>query len=99
MKRSFFLAVCFLSIQIVWASSSFNSSTIAKLQTVQSNLNFLQNYPDRENPDTVIVPEINHPVALSYQSGGIFKHRLDSLKKDVPLDYNEYVQSYIDIFI
>jgi membrane-bound lytic murein transglycosylase D len=99
MKRSFFLAVCFLSIQIVWASSSFNSSTIAKLQTVQSNLNFLQNYPDRENPDTVIVPEISHPVALGYQSGGIFKHRLDSLKKDVPLDYNEYVQSYIDIFI
>src|ERR1700688_2470425 len=99
MKESFFLAVCFLSIQFVWASSSFNLTTLSKLQTVQPHLNFLQNYPDRENPDTIIVPDINHSVALSNQSGSIFKHRLDSLKKDIPLDYNEYVQSYIDVFV
>jgi hypothetical protein len=59
MKRSFFLAACFLSIQFVWASSSFNSATITKLQTVQPNFNFLQNHLDRGNPDTIIVPDIS----------------------------------------
>jgi len=28
----------------------------------------------------------------------VYKQRLDSIQKDVPLDYNEYVQSYIDIY-
>jgi len=30
--------------------------------------------------------------------GPIVKRRLDSIKKDVPLDYNEYVQTYIDSY-
>src|SRR5579872_1545116 len=47
--------------------------------------------------DTTIVPVVNQPAPLTYQ-GGIFKRRLDSIKKDVPMDYNEYVQSYIDIY-
>ncbi len=45
--------------------------------------------------DTTIVPMVT--VVSSYQDV-IFKHRLDSIQKDVPLDYNEYVQSYIDIY-
>jgi membrane-bound lytic murein transglycosylase D len=28
----------------------------------------------------------------------VYKLRLDSIKKDVPLDYNEYVQAYIEIY-
>jgi membrane-bound lytic murein transglycosylase D len=28
----------------------------------------------------------------------VFKLRLDSIQKDIPLDYNEYVQNYIDIY-
>ena len=47
--------------------------------------------------DTIIVPDVVHPAPLSNQSS-IYKRRLDSIKKDVPLDYNEYVQSYIDIY-
>ncbi|HVS94436.1 MAG TPA: lytic transglycosylase domain-containing protein [Mucilaginibacter sp.] len=31
--------------------------------------------------------------------GNIFERRLDSIKKDVPMDYNEYVQSYIDAYL
>src|ERR1700756_3952371 len=27
------------------------------------------------------------------------KHRLDSITKDIPLDYNEFVQSYIDTYL
>lgn len=46
--------------------------------------------------DTALLHTINQP-ALSYQ-GGIFKHRLDSIQKDVPLDYNEYVQGYIETY-
>jgi peptidoglycan lytic transglycosylase D len=38
------------------------------------------------------------PAPPTYQDG-IFKRRLDSIKKDVPLDYNEYVQGYIDTYM
>ena len=40
----------------------------------------------------------NKPAPLCRSKATVFKRRLDSLKKDVPLDYNEYVQSYIDIY-
>ncbi|MDB5159103.1 MAG: LysM peptidoglycan-binding protein [Mucilaginibacter sp.] len=35
--------------------------------------------------------------SLAY-SGSIFKLRLDSIQKEVPLVYNEYVQTYIDLY-
>ncbi len=45
---------------------------------------------------------IPQPVAnqlrLNAYENSIFKHRLDSVEKDVPLDYNEFVQSYIDSY-
>ena len=82
MKRLFTLIICFLSLQIVKASTSFQNNP--KIFAANSQ-------------DTVIVPVINQPAPLTAQSG-IFKRRLDSIKKDVPLDYNEYVQSYIDIY-
>jgi len=33
-----------------------------------------------------------------YADQGVIKSRLDAIKKDVPLDYNEYVQNYIDLY-
>src|ERR1700710_2890565 len=48
--------------------------------------------------DTIVVPIVNQPTPLNFQSP-LYKRRLDSIKKDVPLDYNEYVQSYIDIYM
>lgn len=48
--------------------------------------------------DTIMVPVLNAAPVNSYQ-GSIYKRRLDSIKKDVPLDYNEYVQSYIDTYL
>ncbi len=33
-----------------------------------------------------------------YYANSIFKLRLDSITKEVPLDYNEYVQTYIDTY-
>ncbi|RFZ81217.1 LysM peptidoglycan-binding domain-containing protein [Mucilaginibacter terrenus] len=37
-------------------------------------------------------------VAVSKYQNVIFKRRLDSIQKDVPLDYNEVVQGYIDLY-
>ncbi len=85
MKRLFTLIICLLSIQIVKPATNFISPQVTlTLQPGQR--------------DTIILPVINQPAPLSSESN-IFKRRLDSIKKDVPLDYNEYVQSYIDIYI
>jgi membrane-bound lytic murein transglycosylase D len=47
--------------------------------------------------DTVAVPEIDQP--LIFGQNLQYKLRLDSITKTIPLDYNEYVQSYIDIYV
>ena len=31
--------------------------------------------------------------------GNQIKHRLDSIRKDIPMDYNEFVQTYIDTYL
>src|ERR1017187_5970699 len=84
MKILFTLIICLLSLQIVKAATYFVHPTIPL--TLQAG-----------QPDTIILPVINQPAPLTSESN-IFKRRLDSLQKDVPLDYNEYVQSYIDIY-
>lgn len=48
--------------------------------------------------DTLVpVPIVDELLLTSYQNM-VYKHRLDSIQKKIPLDYNEYVQSYIDIY-
>jgi len=84
MKRSFTLIICLLSLQIVKAATYFVPSVIPLTRQAGQS-------------DTIILPVINQPPPLTSQSN-VFKRRLDSLKKDVPLDYNEYVQSYIDLY-
>jgi len=81
MKITFTLIICFVSLQIVKASSLVSSA---------------KNY--NTSRDTVILPVINQPPPLA-DHNNIFKRRLDSIKKDVQMDYNEYVQSYIDIYM
>ncbi|MCQ6960569.1 lytic transglycosylase domain-containing protein [Mucilaginibacter aquariorum] len=44
--------------------------------------------------DTNVLLPVVAPVSI-YQNN-IFKRRLDSIQKEVPLDYNGYVQAYID---
>lgn len=85
------IVFCILSFQIAGAAHPvFSASKFSAKDTVKQI-----NQPI--NADTVSVPVINHPAPLTAESA-IFKRRLDSLIKDVPLDYNEYVQSYIDIY-
>jgi len=45
--------------------------------------------------DTSLVPLVT--IVSGFQDG-LSKRRLDSIRKEIPLDYNEYVQSYIDIY-
>lgn len=64
-------------------------STSAK--TSKSIPNVLRN-------DTLVpVPVVDEYLLTSYQNM-VYKHRLDSIQKQIPMDYNEYVQSYIDIY-
>lgn len=47
--------------------------------------------------DTTYVPVVDETAAF-YNHNYIYKTRLDSIQKTVPLSYNEYVQKYIDIY-
>ncbi len=52
--------------------------------------------------DTTLVMNTDFPMPVnkdSYFENALFKKRLDSLQKLIPLNYNEYVQSYINLFI
>jgi membrane-bound lytic murein transglycosylase D len=85
MKRFFTLIICFSSIHFVKAASNLVPTEKSfAIQTVSL-------------PDTIILPVVNQPLPLTGEYN-IYRHRLDSIKKDVPLDYNEYVQGYIDIY-
>lgn len=83
MKRLFTFIICVLVLQVVKANSK---NTFLSL-----------NSPVNIADTTVLLPVSQVPVSI-YQNV-IFKRRLDSIKKDVPLDYNEYVQSYIDNYM
>ncbi|PTQ99477.1 membrane-bound lytic murein transglycosylase D [Mucilaginibacter yixingensis] len=47
--------------------------------------------------DTSLVPVVE-PVRVTSFNTPLFQRRLDSVQKEVPLNYNEIVQSYIDIY-
>lgn len=53
------------------------------------------------NADTSLVPaQANLQLeVLKYKPNLIYKYRLDSIRTAVPLDYNPFVQTYIDIFL
>ncbi|HWZ02834.1 MAG TPA: LysM peptidoglycan-binding domain-containing protein [Mucilaginibacter sp.] len=97
MKRISTLIFCLLLLQIVKAASYSESlSTDLSLKTTSPVKNHYDFNP-ADQQDTVILPIVNQPAPLNGEYN-IFKKRLDSIKKDVPLDYNEYVQSYIEIY-
>lgn len=48
--------------------------------------------------DTLFIPAVSENNTSIYQNV-VFKQRLDSLKAEVPLNYNEVVQRYIDIYL
>lgn len=85
MKRFFTFAICLLSLSIVKARSlPIKDSSLLKAAH--------GSYAENSSRDTTFA------VAVSPYANSIFKLRLDSIQKDVQLDYNEYVQNYIDIY-
>lgn len=84
MKRILTFATLLLSLQIVKARS---------LPIEDSARLMRGNFSQKKLRDTVLLT----PVAA--YSGSIFKLRLDSIQKEVPLVYNEYVQEYIDLYM
>lgn len=70
------------------------TTLLLSLQIVKANsitAAGIGNYLPKNTGDTAV----NNSLAFS---GSIFKLRLDSIQKEVPLDYNEYVQTYIDLY-
>ncbi|MCC8425221.1 lytic transglycosylase domain-containing protein [Mucilaginibacter sp. UR6-11] len=84
MKRIITFATFLLSLQIVNAHS-LTATFFANGKTSNSYL-------------SKILPDTTLTMPVSAYTSSIFKQRLDSIQKDVPLDYNEYVQAYIDIY-
>ena len=83
MKRIFTFIICALVLQIVKADANARFSVLTAT-TLQQDTN-------------VLLPVVQAPVSL-YQNN-IFKRRLDSIQQEVPLDYNGYVQAYIDNYM
>ncbi len=88
MKRLFTLTICLSLLQIIQAQALPSTKQISHIAAFHGDV----------NADTTIVPVINHPLPVGAQ-GSIYKRRLDSVRKDIQLDYNEYVQSYIDLYM
>lgn len=92
MKRLFTLTICLLSLHILQAETVSSAKSFKQINRV-TKFN-----PDAVNADTTILPVLNQPLPLS-SYGGLYKRRLDSIRKDIQLDYNEYVQAYIDLYM
>jgi membrane-bound lytic murein transglycosylase D len=84
MKRLLTFIICFLSLLIVKTDRLSAAGLITPAP------------PQTFGDTTFAHAAANQAQLTGYQSN--IKRRLDSLKKDVPLDYNEYVQNYIDIY-
>jgi membrane-bound lytic murein transglycosylase D len=54
-------------------------------------------FPNAISADTASVPLVDESLDL-YNFNLNNKKRLDSIRKAIPLDYNEYVQKYIDVY-
>lgn len=87
-RKLLFTSVCAL-IGFVSFTSAQQKIHIDSLPKLQENI-FI-------NTDTISVPLIYENPLLMGQNY-IYKLRLDSITKTIPLPYNEYVQQYIDIY-
>lgn len=84
MRRLFTIVICLALSQLTQASGIFKSKPVADSNAMAAR------------HDTLFAPAASTLAYAPYQN--MFKRRLDSIQKEVPLDYNEYVQSYIDIY-
>ncbi|MEO6148881.1 MAG: transglycosylase SLT domain-containing protein [Mucilaginibacter sp.] len=91
MKRLFTFFICAISIQIATAGSPIDTNRYSLLQGGRVNAPIART-------DTAFVPVAAQVLPPADHEYSIYKRRLDSIQQDVQLDYNEYVQSYIDAY-
>ncbi|WP_051189519.1 lytic transglycosylase domain-containing protein [Daejeonella oryzae] len=89
MKKTMAFALFIFSAASVFAAPEFNN--------VQDSIHRSEERSPGQK-DTLFVSALPQNPLLSYQSL-IYKKRLDSLKMSVPMDYNEHVQNYIDLYV
>ncbi|RRN77524.1 lytic transglycosylase, partial [Pseudoxanthomonas sp. SGD-10] len=99
MKKAFALIFyCFLVIGTYAQNNKVKTDTayISRLTPKESRV--IRNLV---STDSSFVPtQINlQTELLKYDANLVYKYRLDSIKSEIPLDYNVYVQSFIDAFI
>ncbi len=94
----------FIAVTLLFAGlSTFSKASINKdsIQLSTLTLKEFRTIKRLVNSDTTLVPaQANLQLeVLKYQPNFIYKYRLDSIKTDLSLDYNPFVQTYIDIFL
>ncbi|RYY29697.1 MAG: LysM peptidoglycan-binding domain-containing protein [Sphingobacteriaceae bacterium] len=100
MKKYFIFLISLFSAQILFAQAvKTDTSSLKAKQVVNfSPVKTVKNVPYVLRTDTLVpVPIVDELLLNSYQNM-VYKYRLDSIQKQIPLNYNEYVQSYIDIY-
>jgi len=88
MRKSILIVFCFVTFALNVQAQI--SGKVAQTDTI------LKRLITASPTDTVAMPVIDQP--LLFGQNLLYKLRLDSIQQTVPLDYNEYVQSYIDIY-
>ncbi len=104
MKKYLFFILCLAVTGLVNAQQNKVKTDTAALNLKGKQVvNFspaktVKNIPYILRTDTLVpVPIVDEFLLTSYQNM-VYKARLDSIQKQIPLTYNEYVQSYIDIY-
>jgi membrane-bound lytic murein transglycosylase D len=81
-------------ILMTTAFSGFAQQRNAKLDSIPASP-FA--FPNTFETDTTAVPLVDESLAF-YNYNFTNKKRLDSIRNVIPMDYNEYVQKYIDVY-
>jgi membrane-bound lytic murein transglycosylase D len=89
MKKLFTAIVCLFVFQSykAWSQPTYQDTTLDEQNLGQS---YLQSY--KSNVPAPVMAQLQQNAF----ENSLFKIRLDSIQKDVPLDYNEFVQSFIN---
>ncbi len=99
MKKTFALIFyCFLVIGTYAQNNKVKTDTAYVSRLTPRESRVIRNLVNTDS--SFVHTQINlQTELLKYDANLLYKYRLDSIQTDIPLDYNIYVQSFIDAFI